>query len=162
MRRPPASEHIAAQTAAYQALDARERARLAFELSLVQAERLGDLRRIEELKIIEELASLVEASEVRGYRTRALKALTEADAIEAERRLEAIKNPPAPEPKDERSEAERTGSDIVQMRTEAEKLKKTLIDCYGGEDKLTEADRDLLEQVDVAFRNKIVGRLENL
>src|ERR1017187_7422453 len=50
---------IAAQTAAYQGLEARERARLGFERSLVQAEHLDDLRRIEELKIVEELASLV-------------------------------------------------------------------------------------------------------
>ena len=153
---------LAAQTAAYRELEARERARLGFERSLVQAEHLGDLRRIEELKIVEELASLVEASEVREFRTRALKAQTEAEAIEAERRLEAVKNPTVPEPKNERSAAERAGIDIVQMRTDAEALKKTLIECYGGEDKLTEEDRDLLSQVDVAIRNKIVERLENV
>lgn len=153
---------LGAQTAAYRELEARERARQGFERSLVQTEHLGDLRRIEELKIIEELASLVEASEVREFRTRALKALTEADAIEAERRLAAVKNPPAPEPKDKRSATEQAGIDIAQMRTDAQALKKTLIECYGGEDKLTEEDRDLLEQVDVAIRNKIVERLENL
>ena len=153
---------LAAQTAAFQQLEARERARVGFERSLVQSEHLDDLRRIEELKIIEELASLVEASEVREYRTRALKAQTEAEAIEAERRLAAVKNPPAPEPKNKRSAAEQAGIDIAQMRTDAEALKKTLIECYGGEDKLTEEDRDLLSQVDVAIRNKIVERLENL
>ncbi|MDO8575982.1 MAG: hypothetical protein Q7R90_01565 [bacterium] len=153
---------LGAQAAAYRELEARERARQGFERSLVQSEHLDDLRRIEELKIVDELASLVESSEVREYRTRALKAQTEAEAIEAERRLDAVKNPPAPEPKNERSAAERAGIDIAQMRTDAEALKKTLIECYGGEDKLTAEDRDLLGQVDVAIRNKIVGRLENL
>lgn len=153
---------LAAQTAAFQQLEARERARVGFERSLVQAERLGDLRRIEELKITEELASLIVANEVRENRTRAIKAQTEKDAIEAERQLEAIKNPAAPQPKDDRSAAERVGADIVRMRTDAEALKKTLIECYGGEDKLTDEDRDLLSQVDVAIRNKIVERLENL
>lgn len=146
---------LAAQTSAYQQLEARERARLGFERSLVQAEHLGDLRRIEELKIVEELG-------VREFRVRALKAQAEAEAIEAERRLEAVKNPIVPEPKNERSAAERAGIDIVQMRTDAEALKKTLIECYGDEDKLTQEDRDLLSQVDVAIRNKIVERLENL
>lgn len=153
---------LGAQAAAYRELEARERARQGFERSLVQSEHLGDLRRIEELKIVEELASLVEASEVREFRTRALKALTEAEAIDAERRLEAVKNPPAPEHKNERSAAERAGIDIAEMRKDAEALKKILIDCYGGEDKLNEEDRDLLAQVDVAIRNKIVERLENL
>lgn len=153
---------LAAQTAAYRELEARERARQGFERSLVQSEHLDDLRRIEELKIVEELAALVEASAVREFRTRALKAQTEAEAIKAERHLEAIKNPPAPEPKDERSAAELAGSDIAQMRRDAEALKKTLIECYGGEDKLTEEDRELLAQVEVAIRNKIIERLENL
>ena len=153
---------LGAQTAALRELEARERARQGFERSLVQSEHLDDLRRIEELKIVEELGSLVEASEVHEFRTRALKALTEAEAIEAERRLEAIKNPPAPEPKDERSATERAGSDIVRIRSDAEALKKTLIECYGGEDTLSEEDRGLLAQVDVATRNKIVERLENL
>lgn len=153
---------LGAQAAAYRELEARERARQGFERSLVQSEHLDDLRRIEELKIVDELASLVEASEVREFRTRALKALTEAEAIEAERRLEAVKNPPEPEPKDERSAAERAGIDIAKMRKDAEALKKALIECYGGEDKLTEEDRDLLSQVDVAIRNKVVERLENL
>jgi len=153
---------LAAQTGAYRELEARERARLGFERSLVQAEHLGDLRRIEELKIVEELAALVEASAIRDFRTRALKAQSEAEAIEAERYLETVKNPPAQEPQDKRSAIERAGSDIVQMRTNAEALKKTLIDCYGGADKLTQEDRDLLEQVDVMNRNKIFNRLENL
>jgi hypothetical protein len=153
---------LAAQTAAFRELEARERARMGFERSLVQSEHLGDLRRIEELKIVEELASLVEASEVREFRIRALKAQTEAEAIEAERRLKAVKNPPVQEPKSDRSVAERAGIDIAQMRTDAEALKKTLIECYGGEDKLTQEDRDLLTQVDVAIRHKIVERLENL
>ncbi|MGO8754652.1 MAG: hypothetical protein ACLQHK_05420 [Gallionellaceae bacterium] len=153
---------LAAQTGAFRELEARERARLDFERSLVQVEHLDDLCRIEELEIIEKLASLVEASEVRKFRTRALKAQAEAEAIEAERRLEAVKNPSVSEPKNERSATERTGIDIVQMRTDAEALKKTLIECYGGEDKLTEEDRDLLAQVDVAIRNKIVERLEDL
>lgn len=153
---------LGAQAAAYRELEARERARQGFERSLVQSEHLDDLRRIEELKIVEELASLVEASGIREFRTRSLKAQTEAEAIEAERRLETVKNPPAPEPKDERSAAERAGIDIAKMRKDAEALKNALIECYGGEDKLTEEDRDLLAQVDVAIRNKIVERLENL
>ncbi len=153
---------LAAQTGAFRALEARESARLDFERSLVRVEHLDDLRRIEELKIIEELSSLVESREVREFRTRALKAQTEADAIEAERRLEAIKNPQAPESKSERSAAEQAGIDIVQLRTDAEKLKKTIIECYGGEDKVTEEDRNFLSQVDVAIRNKMVDRLENL
>ncbi|TAL00090.1 MAG: hypothetical protein EPO08_14765 [Rhodospirillaceae bacterium] len=153
---------LAAQTAAFRELEARERARVGFERSLVQTEHLDDLRRIEELKIVEELASLVEAGEVRGFRTRALKAQAEAEAIEAERRLEAVKNPPAPEAKDARSAAERAGADIVQIRKDAEELKRTLIDCYGGEDKLSEEDRDTIQQLEVAIRNKIVDRLETL
>lgn len=153
---------LAAQTGALQGLEARERALHGYERSLVQSEHLDDLRRIEELKIVEELASLVEASELRGFRTRALKAQAEVEAMEAERRLESVKNPPVPEAKNERSAAERAGNDIVHMRTDAEALKKTLIECYGGEDRLTEEDRDLLSQVDVAIRNKIVERLENL
>ena len=48
------------------------------------------------------------------------------------------------------------------MRKDSEALKKALIECYGGEDKLTEEDRGLLAQVDVATRNRIVERLENL
>src|SRR5258707_2401796 len=55
---------LAAQTAAFDQLRARERARQDFEISLVRTEHLDDLRRIEELKIIDELASLVEANEV--------------------------------------------------------------------------------------------------
>ncbi len=153
---------LAAQTGAFRELEARERALQGFERSLVQSEHLDDLRRIEELKIVEELGSLVEASAVREFRTRALRALTEAEAIEAERRLEAIKNPSVPESKNERSAAERASIDIVQMRSDAEALKKTLIESYGGEEKLTEEDRDLLAQVDVAVRNKVVERLENL
>ena len=153
---------LGAQSAAYRELEARERARQGFERSLVQSEHLDDLRRIEELKIVEELGTLIEASEVREFRTRALKAQTEAEAIEAERHLDAVKNPPAPQPKDDRSATERVGIAMAQFRTHTEALKKTIIECYGGEDKLTEEDRDLLAQVDVAFRNKILDRLEDL
>lgn len=163
---------IAAQAAAYQALEERNRARIGFEESLVRIEHLDDLRRIEELKIVAEelkilkevasLADLVEGSAVDQNRTRALKAQTQGEAIEAERRLEAIKNPPAPVSKDERSAVQRTGTDIVQIRRDMEELKKTIIECYGGEDKLTEEDQDLLQQVEVATRNKIIERLENL
>lgn len=152
---------LVAQTAAFRALGDRERARQDFEVTLIRTEHLDDLRRIEELKIIDELAALVEASEVRGFRTRTVKAHTEAEAIEAERRLEAIKKPAASEQKNERSAAQQAGFDITQMRKDAEELKKTLIEICGGEDKLTQEDHDLLEQVDVAIRNKVVDRLEN-
>ena len=153
---------LAAQTGAFQELKAREDARQGFERSLIRTEHLADLRRIEELKVVEELADLVEANELRDLRNRAVKAQAEAEAIEAERRLEAIKNPPVSESKEERSATKRVGDDIVKMRKDADDLRKTLIECYGGEDKLTQEDRDLLSQVDVAIRNKIVGRLEDL
>ena len=153
---------LTAHTEAFTALEARERARQRFEVSLVQTEHLDDLRRIEELKVVEELASLVEASEMRDFRTRTLRAQAEAEAIEAERRLEAVKNPPTPEPKDERSKTERAGIDVTQMRIDAAALKKTFIESCGGEDKMTQEDRDILDQIDVAVRNKMAERLENL
>ena len=153
---------LAAETGMYQALAARERAMQNLERTLVQSEHLDDLRRIEELKIVEELATLMEASEVREFRTRALKAQVEAEAIEAERRLDAVKNRPTSEPKGERGAVEQAGFDIVQIRKDAEALRKTLVECYGGEDKLTDEDRALLAQLDLAIRNKVAERLENL
>jgi hypothetical protein len=156
---------VAAQGEAYRALDARERARMNFALTLVQAEHLDDLRLIEELKIAEELASLVDAGEVRDFQRRAAKARAEAEAIRAERDLEELIHPKsdeAPPPPPERSPAEQAGIDITKMRKDAAVLKKTLVDCYGGEDNLTEEDRDLLGTLEVALRNKIVERLEDL
>jgi len=153
---------LAAQTAAFHELEARERARVNFERALVQSEHLDDLRQIEELKIVEELASLVEASEVRDLRTRGLKAQMEAEAIEAERRLEKLKTQRTTEAGPKRSAAEQAALDIAQIRKDADALRKTLIECYGGEDKMTEEDKELLQQLDVAIRNKISERLENL
>ena len=48
------------------------------------------------------------------------------------------------------------------MRIEAAALKKTFIESCGGEDKMTQEDRDILDQIDVAVRNKMAERLENL
>ena len=67
-----------------------------------------------------------------------------------------------PEPKNEQSPAERAAIDIAKIRKDAEALKKALVESYGDDDKLTQDDRDLLSQVDVATSNKIVDRLENL
>jgi hypothetical protein len=153
---------LASQTAAYRELEARERAKVGFERSLVQSEHLDDIRRIEELKIIEELASLVEAGEVREFRTRATRAQAEGDAIASEQRLEGIKNPSAAEIRPERSAPEQAALDITQIRADAAALRKALIDSYGGEDKLSDEDRGILEQLDVAIRNKVVERLENI
>jgi hypothetical protein len=150
---------VAAQTATFQALEARERARVSFERALVQAENLEDIRLIEELKIVEELASLVAGSEVREFRTRALKAQAEAEAISAERRLEALKKSSSAAGDGGKSGV---AADIARMRKEAVDLKKAIIECYGGEEAMSEEDRNLLEEVDVQLRNKIVERLENL
>jgi len=153
---------LAAQTAAVRELDAREQATLSLERSLVQMEHLDDLRRTEELKIVDELAALVAASEVREFRTRAVKAQFEAEAIEAERRLAEIKKPPASEPENKRSPGEQAGLDIVRMRKEADELKKTIIECYGGEDKMSDDDRALIDNVEVGLRNRIAERIGDL
>ena len=152
---------LAAQTAALRELEARERALQGFERALVQSEHLPDLRRIEELKIINELSALIEDSEVRAFQTRSRKAQAEAEAIDAERRLKAMKDRSMAEPESQPSAAEQARIKITQLRADAEAIKKSLVDCYGGdEDKLTQDDRDLLTQVDVALRNKILELLE--
>jgi hypothetical protein len=154
---------LAAQTAALRELKAREDARLDFARSLVRAEHLGDIRRIEELKVVDELAELIDRSEVRELNRRTLRAQAEAEAIDAERRLQALKNPPAaPESKSGRSAIQQASDDIAKMRKDGEALKKTFIESCGGEDNMTQEDRDFLSQIEVGTRNKMGDRLENL
>lgn len=57
---------------------------------------------------------------------------------------------------------EQVGADIVQLRKDGEALKKILLEMYGSEDKFSEQDRNLLDQIEVAILNKIAEKLENL
>jgi len=105
-------------------LDAIAEASEQFAARLVRAERWDELRAAEHSKIDAELTRAHEGAvqayrevEVNAFAHRARKANAEADAIAAERRLEGLRNPPAPPaPPPKMTTAERVDAKVAEIR----------------------------------------------
>lgn len=155
------TEAVRAQTSAIYALTAREEARIRHERALSRLERLDDIRRIEGLKVDIELDELENEVERRLLRYRKLKADFETDAILAEQRLANAMGGSREPTKHEVRSQERSADQIRRIKSEGESLKKAFIEACGGESKLSEEDRDVLAQADLAVRHRIIELMEN-
>lgn len=141
-----------------------------FERGLVRTEKIDTLRRTEALKIDGELDAALdaeierhEAAKDNALARRARRAVLEAQAIEAEQRVEALKNPPpAPGPKPRQSQAEWIATQVGELRAREKELIAALVGEAGAEEDLDEDDRDLVERARMATRDQIAKLFEEL
>ena len=96
-----------------------------------------------------------------------MKAQGEAEALRAEHDLEMLKSTlknsaPAPQHQKPRSAGQQARDDFMQLREYFDEIKKAFIECCGGENKMSQQDYELLEDIDLSLRNKIRERIEGL
>lgn len=141
-----------------------------YKRRLVRTERLDDLRRIEALKIDAEMDEALENA-MRQHRDaqanalahRARMANLEADAIEAERRLTELKNPPRkPEPPPPQDPSERMATEIARLREQERTLIASLLANYESEEDVSDEDRELIADIKLATRNRIASLVEDI
>jgi hypothetical protein len=147
-----------------------ETARLGEELNrgLVRAERMDDLRLLEHLRIDAELDEALAAAIRRQHDQRATDLIArteaaelEARALEAEKRLKEVRDGPAPAAP-QRDHSRNVTAEIEKIRREEKELIGALIAQFGSEDALPEADRELVQDVRFATRNRIADLIDEL
>ena len=84
----------------------------------------------------------------------------EAEIIEAEARLERLKNPPPAEPRV--SAFDQMMAEMARVRGDEKRLREAIIKEAGGEENLSEEDRVLLEQLAIVTRDRIARLMEGL
>jgi len=132
--------------------------------TLTRVERLEDLRRIEELKIDDELCKWQDAAEVREIEKldrEVRKIRLKTELAHAKRDLESAETPPQ-KPESNLSRGEQVANEIKRINADFAQIRASLIEAAGGEEKLDEEGRNALEQVEIARRNAISDLLESL
>jgi hypothetical protein len=99
----------------------------------------------------------------KALKKRIERANLEAEALEAEARVERIKNPPPqPHPDATLSRAQRAAQAIARAKEDSAELRAALIKAAGGEDRLTDDDRQHLETLALSLENQIREIMEGL
>jgi seryl-tRNA synthetase len=140
-----------------------------FATGLVRLERLDDLRQATNHKIDEELNRAAEGA-VQSYRDAAANAVAhrirmanlEAEALAAEKQLDALRNPPAPPaPAAQVSPAERMASEVRKLREQEQHL---IVAIAGDGDEATWSDdvRELVSDIRLATRNHLANLVDGL
>jgi hypothetical protein len=156
------ADAVRAQEQAFRALAAREQAREEYELILVRAEKIDVLREAERLKVDNELALVKEEAQLRALRHRTATARLEVEAIVAEQRLEELQNKRIVEAKADLRPTEQAKVDMEKIHKDMAEMKRWFNEFRGGENSLTDEDRDFLVQIDLKMNHMLQERLENL
>jgi hypothetical protein len=128
-----------------------------------EAKLLAELDEVFE-SIAGNIADKQELREDHALERRITRANLEAEAFEAEARLERIRNPPAAksDPDENLSPAKRAAREIARVKQDNAELRAELIAAAGGEDNLTEDDRAHLDTLALSEENQIRLIMENL
>ena len=104
-----------------------------------------------------------ERAEDHEFERRIRKAELEAQALEAEARVAALKNPPQTkaEAEPELSRAQKIARAIAQVKKDGAELKASFIEDAGGEENLTEEDQAHLATVELWIEDQIRSIMEN-
>ena len=153
--------------------------RLAAEERLALA--LGRQRHLDKILLADEAKLLAELDEVfesiagntagkqerredHALERRIARANLEVEALEAEARLERLRNPPKEksDPDQGLSPAKRAAREIARVKKDNAELRAELVAAAGGEDNLTEDDRAHLDTLALSEENQIRLIMENL
>jgi hypothetical protein len=136
---------------------------------LTRVRRLSELRRIEERKIdiemdrleaeAERLADEREELRVKKLDRQLREMALRIQIASATRDLAHAENPPPEQP--EVPWGKRTADEIARIHVDFEEIRAAIVAAAGGEDRLSERDKEVLEQAEIARRNSVSELLES-
>jgi hypothetical protein len=151
---------VDAQAALDKAIDDAFEAR---QSALQRWRNMDDLLAIQDLDIKEELADRKRRMAYKEMQYREEMAEIEYKMIVAERRVEKLRmKKEAPIENDTRTPGERAMERVKALKKQYQVMTTDYIASCGGEDKLTEDDRDTLQRVELVLRDRINRELEEL